>query len=482
MKKIARRCAIVLIGVAIVIIIGLILNNKVRSDGKDTSADIVYAEEMTNALTTEEILDLAEGSKENSEPDVDHDEPIDDSESEPISKKPVNLSDIYTEPNREICFQRYDPDAISYYWEYYDLTENVWKEVDHSQILNIEDELYRKVSCVKMQAISDINERMVRCITEFQNGETDTQTAYLYVLQGKVKSISTDPYMVDGNDYMSTWQVPVVVNYEDGKKETITGLSGLYFLSTNENTDYTVTVSGNRVETTTIVMTECNYAYIGLEEKQLQLRYHPFDEKSTETALRVEGIDRQAPVIIAVNVSPFEISNVDKDTLLTVSIEAEDDQTPYPYLEYAFVFEDQQPLEDDWTRKASFDINVSRNGKYIAYVRDQSGNISHQDQQLITVDTKAPVIVSTELKNKEGFCKSNTIHVEATDSSEIYYRYLCNEEGMDSEWVTYNEYVVEKNGMWTVQVKDAAGNLSETEIMVNNIDQKAPVIRNIKVK
>lgn len=72
MKKIARRCAIVLIGVAIVIIIGLILNNKVRSDGKDTSADIVYAEEMTNALTTEEILDLAEGSKENSEPDVDH--------------------------------------------------------------------------------------------------------------------------------------------------------------------------------------------------------------------------------------------------------------------------------------------------------------------------------------------------------------------------------------------------------------------------
>ena len=198
----------------------------------------------------------------------------------------------------------------------------------------------------------------------------------------------------------------------------------------------TVTVSGNRVETTTIVMTECNYAYIGLEEKQLQLRYHPFDEKSTETALRVEGIDRQAPVIIAVNVSPFEISNVDKDTLLTVSIEAEDDQTPYPYLEYAFVFEDQQPLEDDWTRKASFDINVSRNGKYIAYVRDQSGNISHQDQQLITVDTKAPVIVSTELKNKEGFCKSNTIHVEATDSSEIYYRYLCNEEGMDSEWIS----------------------------------------------
>lgn len=57
MKKIARRCAIVLIGVAIVIIIGLILNNKVRSDGRDTSADIVYAEEMTNALTTEEILD-----------------------------------------------------------------------------------------------------------------------------------------------------------------------------------------------------------------------------------------------------------------------------------------------------------------------------------------------------------------------------------------------------------------------------------------
>lgn len=53
---------------------------------------------------------------------------------------------------------------------------------------------------------------------------------------------------------------------------------------------------------------------------------------------------------------------------------------------------------------------------------------------------------------------------------------------MDSEWITYNEYVVEKNGMWTVQVKDAAGNLSETEIMVNNIDQKAPVIRNIKVK
>lgn len=62
------------------------------------------------------------------------------------------------------------------------------------------------------------------------------------------------------------------------------------------------------------------------------------------------------------------------------------------------------------------------------------------------------------------------------------YSFENKEKGLASDWISYEEYAVDANGTWTIRVKDNAGNISETEIEVSNIDKEAPVIKRISVK
>ena len=179
--------------------------------------------------------------------------------------------------------------------------------------------------------------------------------------------------------------------------------------------------------------------------------------------------------------SPFEISNVDQPVNLTITITAEDDVTPYPELEYAFLYSDQEVTESDWKKNPSFDMSIERNGIYYAYVRDQSGNVGKMEKEIITVDTKAPVISEVSF-SEENWCKSNTISVTARDSGEISYCFENRSAGINSGWITYSEYTADTNGIWIIRVKDAVGNIAETEIEITNIDKEAPVIQRISAK
>lgn len=102
------------------------------------------------------------------------------------------------------------------------------------------------------------------------------------------------------------------------------------------------------------------------------------------------------------------------------------------------------------------------------------------DRKLIVVDSKAPVIRLS--LQKEEWCQKNTIYVSAEDSLPVKYRYICTTSGEDSGWVTESSKAVSANGTWTIQVQDGAGNIAEQEIMVDNIDNQAPVIRSITEK
>jgi len=64
----------------------------------------------------------------------------------------------------------------------------------------------------------------------------------------------------------------------------------------------------------------------------------------------------------------------------------------------------------------------------------------------------------------------------------VEYRYLCEKTGEDSGWIREASRRVGKNGEWKIQVRDAAGNLAEQTIVVDNIDTQAPVIRSITEK
>lgn len=398
---------------------------------------------------------------------------------------PLYLTDIYAERDDTAVFRCYDSEAEAYAWEYYDMSFNAWKKADIENIQNYEDELGREVSKYEIKADENMNGIIVRCTIHFKDPdrEDEIQEASLFILPGRIKKISLEEKItVDANYYLSTRELPVKVTYADGTDEIITGLNHLYFVLSEEKKDQSVSISGNRVETTTLIMTECDYLYTGMKEQEQLVRYHPDMTEIVETKAVIKGEDTIAPEIMEVTVSPYEVSNIDGPVTLSIKIKAEDNVTPYPNLEYAFLYSDEEPEEDDWIKKSSFETDITRNGIYTAYVRDSSGNIAHMEKEIITVDMKAPVIKSISLANETNWCRSNTIRVSAYDASNILYCF-DNQAGNSSGWITYNEYTVDTNGIWIIRVKDAAGNISDTEeIEISNIDKKAPIIHNISIK
>ena len=405
---------------------------------------------------------------------------------EMLADEEVKLSDIYSEVGNSVIFKCFDKDAESYEWEYYDLAAKDWTAADPADISFYEDELNRNVSGLKVKADQNNHELMVRCTIHFSEREDESQTAYLFILDDKVTDLYVEDYTADANRYISTQEIPVKVTYESGKKEDITGLEGLYFVTYEEEKDYTTAVSGNRIETTIMTKTEHSYFYSGLEENETLIRYRPDilseEDETIETSCLITGKDMLAPTISDLSISHYEISRAAEPVTLTVSISAEDDITPYPELKYAFLPAGQIPIEDDFGHKASFDVCIEKNGMYTAYVRDNSGNIAELEKNIIIADDEAPVINSIALSNESGWCKSNTIMVDAKDMGDMSYSFENKSGAAGSGWITYSEYTVDTNGTWTVQVKDAAGNISDSEIVVSNIDKEAPIIHSISIK
>lgn len=404
----------------------------------------------------------------------------------PLTDDAIKLSDIYSEAGSTAIFKCYDKAAESYKWEYYDLEERSWKSADafYFKVQTLQDELNREISCLEVNAEKGNDKLMVRCTIQFDTKEAQQQTASLFLLKDKIKAISAKDFTTDANAYLSVKEMPVTVTYQDGSQEELTGLNDFYFLSSQEERDLSTSISGNRMETTTLITTECNYFHTGLnEEQEATLRYRKGkNADGVETTCKIIGKDTLAPTISDVTVSAYEVSRIDQPVVLTVTISAEDDLTPYPELAYAFKFADEELKEEDWIKKASFDVSIERNGTYIAYVKDQAGNISQEEKTVITVDNKAPVISSVSLETEGRWCQSNTILVDASDAGQMKYSFENKEKGLASDWISYEEYAVDANGTWTIRVKDNAGNISETEIEVSNIDKEAPVIKRISVK
>ncbi|MCM1125006.1 MAG: hypothetical protein NC429_00905 [Lachnospiraceae bacterium] len=397
-----------------------------------------------------------------------------------LTDQKVRLKDVYSVKGEDIFFRCFDPEAEAYAWEYYDTSAEKWVTAPDSSVSLRPDELGRTVSMFQLQKNEADNETMARCTLKFNGKEAEVQTASLYLIDN-IEKIAVKDLETDANRYLGADELPVTVFYKDGREEELTGLAGMYFVATEENTDYDLTVSGNRIETTTIVRTECEYYNTGTDSREVLVRCRTAGQEAVETICRITGKDTKPPEIKEVTTSPFEVSGIDQPVDMTITITAEDETTPYPELEYAFLYSDQEPAEADWQKNPSFDASIERNGTYLAYARDQSGNVGKLEKEIITVDTKAPVISEVTL-SEEAWCQCLTILVTARDAGEISYSYENRTAGINSGWLTYNEYTIDTNGSWIIKARDAAGNTAETEITISNIDKEAPVIQRISAK
>ena len=396
---------------------------------------------------------------------------------EPVATFPLRLTDVYAEKGSVAVFRCYDPEATHYLWETYDPQTEGW--VENGDAVEITDELYRRVSTLLVEADDSHSELAVRCRVSRGTAEDIVSTAVLYVLP-EIESISVPEYTAEAGTYVSAGELPVQINFRDGSNDTITGLNGLFFLQKEESSEQGTTVSGNVTETITTVYTACDYNHLEAGDQEAVLRYQRRNgPQDVEVMLIAE--DRTPPVIKEVSIGAYEVSTTDQAVPVTVTIIAEDNITAYPELAYALMPEGKEPGTKDWIKGIStWDADITQNGTWVAYCKDESGNVSTLEKQLIVVDNKPPVVdVSLAY---DTWCQENKIHVDATDGMSVEYCYSCDQTGEDTGWSTRNEHTVTDNGTWHVKVRDAVGNITEQEISVDNIDRQAPVIRSITSK
>lgn len=397
------------------------------------------------------------------------------------TEQPIILSDIYTEEDNVVVFKSFYPEAKGYTWEIYDESIQEWKRASEGDVTVQRDELNRNISSYIVEASEENNNLMVRCTMDFPENESTTDIAVLHVLDKSIAKISFEDFTTEAGEYITAMDIPVKVRYADGSKETITGLNGLSFLDVQISSEEKMSVSGNAVETIITTIKPYEYMRVGTGEEDVSVRYK-FGETSIDASVKLTGADMTDPIISAVAIEDFSLSNnKEEPVLIKVMIDATDNSTPYQCLQYAFLPEKTTPEESDWKNSPVFETEIAQNGKWIAYCKDQAGNTATIEKDIIAVDDNAPV-VSLHLEIDSGWCQANKILVDVTDDSPVEYCFNCAETDAESGWISKNEYDVTKNSTWQVKVRDAAGNITEKEISIDNIDDRPPVIIKITEK
>lgn len=448
--------------------------------GRNASDETIQAQAAEAIIGEQEEIRPPDASEtESEEYAMSHNE--DETQTrDPLTDEPLIISDLYAVEDSVAVFSCYDPEATGYTWEVYKMSDLRWKEAPADDVTTGTDELYRRVSSLMISATEGEDGMLVRCTITFPDRDPVSYTGTLHILNHKIARIAAEDVSGDVGTYLAAQEVPVTITYENGEKETVTGLNGLYFIESSESSEYSTTLSGNAVETITTVIMARKYHMLRPDSEDVMLRF-PYNGSYLETKASVCGEDLSAPIISRLDISDFEITNIDKPVPVTVSITAEDNATPYPYLQYAFLPEGQEPTEEDWITESSFDTEIGKNGIWIAYCRDQSGNVGTESRDLIVVDNKAPQLsVSLEIP-EDNWGVSNKIIAEAQDYQDVEYNFTCITTGESSGWIKRNEYDVSENSVWKVQVRDAAGNIAEEEVTIQNIDCQKPVINSISV-
>lgn len=117
---------------------------------------------------------------------------------------------------------------------------------------------------------------------------------------------------------------------------------------------------------------------------------------------------------------------------------------------------------------------VEQNGTYQVRAHDKLNNISnYKDAVVNCIDIQGPVIQSLKPETEE-LCRSTLLTVEASDAgcglAELAYSWN------GGAWSHENKMEADHNGSYSVRVRDALGNETESRIEVTNIDNEPPVI------
>lgn len=165
----------------------------------------------------------------------------------------------------------------------------------------------------------------------------------------------------------------------------------------------------------------------------------------TATAsISVSNIDNQPPVIQSCTVASGELTNQSVEIVVSAT-----DSSALTYsMDGA-----------NWQSGGTF--TVDQNGTYTVYVRDKAGNQSSTSITVTNIDKQGPD-VSIRLENSNWHSGNNKILVTASDANGLASEPYSYDGGVT--WTSSSTYEIGGSGDYRVQVKDAAGNVTEKSL------------------
>jgi len=216
--------------------------------------------------------------------------------------------------------------------------------------------------------------------------------------------------------------------------------------------------------------------YMGmLGEQTIKCYYNGINDPQSFT---VNVVDKSAPAINEVDIAwadgEFDGTNLsnDKNKKLVITASATDNSDGK--IKYSWSKDGKELSGSD--NKLTIDGN-SGNGVYKLTVSDETGNKVSRNITVNAWDFEAPSIKGFEMTPSTAWAAYRSISVEAEDNNALAARAYSYDEG--KTWLKGDTFLVDRNGSFTVIVRDQAGNTAKRVIEVNNIDRDAPEITDI---
>ncbi len=181
-------------------------------------------------------------------------------------------------------------------------------------------------------------------------------------------------------------------------------------------------------------------------------------------------------------VPEIKIEETDNQESIELSIAITDEKSTN--LSYAITESKEEPTEwKEYTGEVTYTVVENKN--YYIWTKDEAGNVTYQIYSASTIDTKAPELTISNTLTDWG--KSDTITIQATDDViGISGISISTSEG------TYNWEVVEntlsyetakeitENGTYYISVKDAYEHITTKSIVIDKVDNIAPILSDIQ--
>ena len=120
-----------------------------------------------------------------------------------------------------------------------------------------------------------------------------------------------------------------------------------------------------------------------------------------------------------------------------------------------------------WTSEDS--ISVSENGDVKVAVRDKNGNTNYYSFTLESIDKTAPSISASYVLTDDSFAAVLSVSASDAESGIDYNSIVWNGDGVS---MSGSSVIVERNGAYTVSVKDKAGNEATAGVFIGDINEK----------